>query len=310
MPPTREEGRGRQGGCAGERDLGTVETRSAEAGRRALLSAVENLTGLSVDHYAEITLAGFHALTTTIGGVDVCLKAAVDEPLSGARFAAGPQTISGAEALAFVRQRHGLPRAICHGSAAAGVPGRRRRKDHVRAHPHRPHQARRLVDALQSSLVIDAGWDLLAFARQASDIAAGNLRFVTIPTLGPETNDSGDVMRVDPRNVQDFVETTVAEQEEAAQAAVDAPKPVPPLTGVIAERYVVDGATPPRRSGGLRRAAHVRDLGFVRGTVDKLDARRGVGGPLHRRRRRRRGGPGRAARGISVEAGSEITPGT
>src|SRR3712207_8526780 len=31
-------------------------------------------------------------------------------PKSGARFSAGPQTISGADALAFVRQRDGLPR--------------------------------------------------------------------------------------------------------------------------------------------------------------------------------------------------------
>ena len=39
----------------------------------------------------------------------MCLKDAVDDPLSGARFPAGPRTISGADALAFVRQRHGLP---------------------------------------------------------------------------------------------------------------------------------------------------------------------------------------------------------
>ena len=39
----------------------------------------------------------------------MCLKNAVDEPLSGARFPAGPRTVSGADALAFVRQRHGLP---------------------------------------------------------------------------------------------------------------------------------------------------------------------------------------------------------
>ena len=122
----------------------------------------------------------------------MCLKAPVNDPLSGARFAAGPQTISGAAALAFVRQRHGLPE---------GDLSRIRRqqvflaavadKVLVQRHPDRPDQARRaLIDVLQSALVIDAGWDLLAFARQASDIAAGNLRFLTIPTRGPETNDA------------------------------------------------------------------------------------------------------------------------
>ncbi|MBZ4341508.1 LCP family protein, partial [Mycobacterium tuberculosis] len=40
----------------------------------------------------------------------VCLNEAVDEPLSGARFPAGVQTLNGTQALSFVRQRHDLPR--------------------------------------------------------------------------------------------------------------------------------------------------------------------------------------------------------
>ena len=82
---------------------------SAQAGRTALIGAVEQLTGVTVDHFAEVNLLGFYNLTQAIGGVDVCLKAPVDDPLSGAHFPAGPQTVSGGDALAFVRQRHGLP---------------------------------------------------------------------------------------------------------------------------------------------------------------------------------------------------------
>jgi LCP family protein required for cell wall assembly len=297
--------------AAGEQDLGTVETRSAEAGRRALVGAVENLTGLTVDHYAEINLVGFHDLTTTIGGVDVCLRAAVDESLSGARFAAGPQTISGAGALAFVRQRHGLPEGDLSRIRRQQVFLAAVADKIMSAHTLTdPTKLAGLIDAVQSSLVIDAGWDLLAFARQASDIAAGNLRFVTIPTLGPETNNRGDVMRVDPREVRDFVETTVAEQEAAAQAAADAPKPVPPLTGVIAERYVVDVRNASEAVGlASAVAAHVRDLGFVRGTVDNST-------PVEESVVRYTGADGDAADalaeqlgGIAVEADSEITPG-
>ena len=47
--------------------------------------------------------------TDAIGGVDVCLKSAVDDDFSGAHFAAGPRSVAGHDALAFVRQRHGLP---------------------------------------------------------------------------------------------------------------------------------------------------------------------------------------------------------
>jgi LCP family protein required for cell wall assembly len=295
----------------GEHNLARVETESAEAGRRALVGAVEDLTGLTVDHYAEINLAGFHDLTTTLGGVDVCLKAAVNDPLSGARFPAGPQTIFGANALAFVRQRHGLPdgdlsrirrQQVFMAAAADKILSARTLTD--------PAKLEGLVQAVQSALVIDAGWDLLAFAQQASDIAAGNLRFLTIPTRGPETNDRGDVVLVDRDEVRDFVERSAAEQEAAGQAAADAPGPVPPLTGVIAERYVVDVRNASETVGLASAVAlHVRDLGFIRGTVDNS-------APVAESVVRYTGSDGDAAEalgvqlgGIAVEQSDEITPG-
>ncbi len=45
-----------------------------------------------------------------IGGVDVCLNSPTTDPGSGADFPAGRQTVSGGDALSFVRQRGGLPR--------------------------------------------------------------------------------------------------------------------------------------------------------------------------------------------------------
>ena len=157
------------------------------------------LTGVTVDHYAEINLLGFYNLTTAIGGVDVCLKNAVDEPLSGARFPAGPQTVSGADALAFVRQRHGLPEG--------DLSRIRRQQVFLAAVADKvlsggtltdPAKLAGLVQVAQQSVVLDAGWDLLAFARQASDIAAGNLEFLTIPTGGPRPTPAGSVVLVDP----------------------------------------------------------------------------------------------------------------
>ncbi|HYH33243.1 MAG TPA: LCP family protein, partial [Pseudonocardia sp.] len=93
----------------GVRDPERIEAESAQEGRSTLIRTVENLTGQTIDHYAEINLLGFYNLTKAIGGVDVCLREPVSDRLSGADFPAGPQTISGTDALAFVRQRHGLP---------------------------------------------------------------------------------------------------------------------------------------------------------------------------------------------------------
>ncbi len=92
----------------GVSDQKELETRGREAGRAATLKAVRNLTGAPIDYFAEVNLAGFYDLTKTLGGVDVCLKHAVYDSYSGADFPAGRQTLDAGQALAFVRQRHGL----------------------------------------------------------------------------------------------------------------------------------------------------------------------------------------------------------
>ncbi len=96
-----------------------LERAANAAGSRLLVRTVEELTGVSIDHYAQVNLAGFADITRALGGVPVCLKAPVHDSYSGADFAAGPQTVQGARALQFVRQRHGLPEATSTGSAAS-----------------------------------------------------------------------------------------------------------------------------------------------------------------------------------------------
>ena len=74
----------------------------------AVLTA-ENLTGLTIDYAGLITFNGVASLATAIGGVDVCVNAAVDDPYTGLKFPEkGTYNISGWEALAFLRSRHGV----------------------------------------------------------------------------------------------------------------------------------------------------------------------------------------------------------
>ena len=81
----------------GAQDRREISAEAAARGRTALIGAVEDLTGLTIDHYAEVNLVGFATLTKAIGGVTVCLAAPTRDGLSGAHFAAGVQTISGAD---------------------------------------------------------------------------------------------------------------------------------------------------------------------------------------------------------------------
>ena len=92
----------------GVSDQHQLEAQGREAGRAATIAAVRDLTGVPIDYFAEINLAGFYDLANSLGGIDVCLNHSVYDEYSGADFPAGRQTLNAAQALAFVRQRHGL----------------------------------------------------------------------------------------------------------------------------------------------------------------------------------------------------------
>ena len=48
--------------------------------RRATRQAIEDLTGVTIDEYAEVNLLSFYEISKAVAGVDVCLnKAAADE---------------------------------------------------------------------------------------------------------------------------------------------------------------------------------------------------------------------------------------
>ncbi|MGP3949067.1 LCP family protein [Streptomyces sp. 7N604] len=75
-------------------------------GPELLVRTVEANTGLKINHYAEIGFAGFVNIVDSVGGVDLCLDKDIKDEKSGADLRKGCQTLSGADALAFVRQRH------------------------------------------------------------------------------------------------------------------------------------------------------------------------------------------------------------
>lgn len=192
-----------------------IEARSKVAGRQGLISAVAHLTGIEVDHYAEVGLLGFVLLTNAVGGVDVCLNEAVDDEFSGAHFPAGRQTLQGPEALAFVRQRHGLPRgdldrivrqqaymaSLVNKVLAAGTLTN-------------PAKLKDMGDAVQRSVVLDEGWDILSFATQLQDLAGGNVQFNTIPVTSLDgTGDYGEsIVTVDVDEVHRFMKELLGDK--------------------------------------------------------------------------------------------------
>jgi len=88
---------------------GKINSAFFQGGPALLIDTVENLTDVYVDHYMQVDFEGFQAIVERLDGVEVCLSEPAKDSFSGIDLDAGRQTIKGDQALAFVRQRMGLP---------------------------------------------------------------------------------------------------------------------------------------------------------------------------------------------------------
>ena len=223
-----------------------VERESQLAGQQALVQSVQQLSGVRVDRYAEVNLLGFYEVTEALGGVEVCLRHATSDKDSGADFAAGPQTVSGGDALSFVRQRHGLPggdldrivrqqvfmAALVHKLLSTGTLAD-------------PAKIAHLQEAARSSVVLDENWDLPGFAAQMQGLADGSVRFETLPVLSTAGRDEHgqSVVTVDPEQVRAFFRALVPPTGFAARG--------PLVLDGTAHRRQPPGPTAPITTDGI-----------------------------------------------------------
>lgn len=205
---------------SGLTDETKLENQSKQAGRQALISAISDLTGITVDRYAEVGLLGFVLLTDAVGGVDVCLNEAVNDEFSGANFPAGRQRLNGPDALSFVRQRHGLPRGdldrIVRQQAYMASLVNSVLSTNTLSNPSKLNE---LGDAARRSLTIDSDWDIMGLATQLSNLAGGNVQFNTIPVTSIDgVGDYGEsVVTVDSDQVHEFFRDLLGPKENAEQ---------------------------------------------------------------------------------------------
>jgi LCP family protein required for cell wall assembly len=75
-------------------------------GPTLLIKTVESVTGLRIDHYMGIGFLGLAEVVDKVGGVRMCLPNALTDADSGVNLPAGCSNLDGAQALAFVRDRH------------------------------------------------------------------------------------------------------------------------------------------------------------------------------------------------------------
>lgn len=77
-------------------------------GLNCVAKAISALTGQDIEFAASVTFGGVIEITNSIGGVDVCLATPIKDVYTGLDLEAGVHTVSGLEALQFLRTRHGV----------------------------------------------------------------------------------------------------------------------------------------------------------------------------------------------------------
>jgi LCP family protein required for cell wall assembly len=227
----------------GVTDKAQIERESNEAGRTMLIRVAQAFTGMKVDHYAEVNLLGFYLLSNAIGGIPVCLNAAVNDPWSGADFAAGPQEVQGTAALAFVRQRHGLPEGDLDRvrRQQAFLSGAADKILSVGTLTN-PSKLSDLVDAINRSVVFDKGFSVLTFAEQITNLSSGNITFETLPTTGPESSTDKDALATDPAALKAFF-AGITGGTSATTPAPQAPVDPASITVDLQDGTIADGVT-------------------------------------------------------------------
>jgi LCP family protein required for cell wall assembly len=263
---------------------GQLALQGNEAGRLAEIQTVEALTGVHIDHFAELNLDGFYQLANVFKGIEVCVKSwnggqNLHDANSGANLKVGYQRLDAAQALSFVRERDNLPN---------GDLDRTHRQQAVVDYviwklKHQGvltdlSQLNALLHVAQQYLITDSSWILPDFLPQMKSLSGTGLSFKTLPVVTTDGHEGNQTVNiVNPAYIKQVVHNafyppatqkpTAEKPATPAQKSSSAASLAPSATPVD----VYNGGGTPGLAGQLSRA--LTSAGFKAGQVGNITAR-------------------------------------
>lgn len=204
-----------------------------EGGPGCTVAAINDLTGMTVDHFMMADFNAVKELSSTLGGVEVCVDAAVEDEYSGLSLPAGTSEVEGDQALAFLRTRHGFGDGGDTGRIAAqqsflASMARKVRSEGTLTNIPKLYD---IADTVTRNLTIDEGLarptELLKIADRLRDVDLGRIAFVTVPNAPWDQDPNRLVLDEEP--AEDLFETLredrslVAEAPEPPEPSASAP---------------------------------------------------------------------------------------
>jgi LCP family protein required for cell wall assembly len=151
-------------------------------GPQLMVSTVEHATGLTINDYVEINFLGFIKVINALGGVNICLPYAVNDPDSGLSLSAGTHHVDGVTALEYARDRHSfatsdlariqdqqqlISTAISEGISAGTLAD--------------PVKFQQFLSALSAAVRVDSGFNVVSVADALRGLSAHDVTFTTVP---------------------------------------------------------------------------------------------------------------------------------
>jgi LCP family protein required for cell wall assembly len=167
--------------------FGMLNSAFAYAGASCTWKTIESTTDIHIDHYVKIDFAGFKRVVDALGGVEICVPHAVNDPRADLSLRAGRQVVKGNDALGYVRTRYGLG----DGSDLERIQRQQKfmasvvNKATSTSMFADPAKMYRFLDAVTKSIATDDKLSVSAMRKLATSLrgmSAGTVRFVTVPT--------------------------------------------------------------------------------------------------------------------------------
>jgi LCP family protein required for cell wall assembly len=159
----------------------------AFGGPQLLARTVEQVTGIRLDRYMEVGFDGFASVVDAVGGVRICPKTAMRDPMAGLNVKAGCQLAGSRTALAYVRARH---------SGRGDLDRVQRQQEFLGSLVDEATSPWVLLNPFKSIPLLRAGtqavavdqaahfWNLIRFPFAMRGIASGNGVATTVPVAG------------------------------------------------------------------------------------------------------------------------------
>jgi LCP family protein required for cell wall assembly len=196
-------------GCKARRSIGTgifgpyqqaiIDGAMNIGGPSCAVKTVDDLTGVTLDHFVMFNFNSFRAMVDTIGGVEVCVpRGGYHDPYSGLNLNGGKHLLTYNQALAYVRTRHGVS---AEGDVGGDLPRIELQQAFMSSVIQKVNSTGLLTNSVQllkiaglatKALTVDQGLDsvskLLTLAKSLTGLHAKNVTLLTMPTVTDPAN--------------------------------------------------------------------------------------------------------------------------